>query len=201
MTLGKAAGHQKGPVYPPSAVTLPSQPLSFLQHQALCWLGSGQEMGPRHPHRLEPWALAAPSPHPQESVYKQGEQRGELRVGRNSTGLMVINSCWQSTDSNQRWSEPQPPRASLLEASQHAHTSWGHKLGQASKCRCSLTATQDTTGEVYSGNQTLTWLQCSLSNAMNTVLNIIGIPAKDNRTTHVLSYVSPQVIPGNLRST
>lgn len=36
---------------------------------------------------------------------------------------------------------------------------------------------------------------------MNTVLNIIGNPAKDNRTTQVLSYGSPQVLPGNLSST
>lgn len=55
--------------------------------------------------------------------------------------------------------------------------------------------------EVQRGNQILTWLQLSVSNAMNTVLNIIGNPAKDNRTTHVLSYGSPQVIPGNLSPT
>lgn len=37
---------------------------------------------------------------------------------------------------------------------------------------------------------------------MNTILNIkyIGNPAKDNRTTYVLSYGSPQAIPGNLSS-
>lgn len=52
--------------------------------------------------------------------------------------------------------------------------------------------------EVHSGNQILIWLQLSLSNTMNTVLNIIGNPAEDNRTTHVLSYGTSQVIPGNL---
>lgn len=104
-------------------VTLPSQPLSFLQHQALCWLGSGQEMGQRHPHRLEPWALAAAS-HTHRSLCLQarGAETG-AEVGRNSTGLMVISSCCPCSDSSQRWSEPQPPRVSLPESSQHAHTS------------------------------------------------------------------------------
>lgn len=96
-------------------VTLPSQPLSFLQHQALCRLGSRQKMGQRHPHRcsLEPWQH---HPHAHASLCLRARGAGGvLRVGRNSTGLMVINSCWPHTDSNQ-----QPPRASLSEASQHA---------------------------------------------------------------------------------
>lgn len=36
---------------------------------------------------------------------------------------------------------------------------------------------------------------------MNTVLNVIGNPTKDNSSTHVLSYGSPEVIPENLCAT
>lgn len=58
------------------------------------------------------------------------------------------------------------------------------------------------TCEMHSRSQILTWFQLSLSNLMNTICNIkyIGNPAKDNRTTHELSYASPQAIPENLSS-
>lgn len=192
----------KRPVHPPSAgytARLALQ-LSPAPGNALAELPA--EDGSKVPTQVGALSLGSTVPMPTAvCVCKQGEQRGRLRVGRNSTGpdgnKLLLTGHWQ---------QPEVVWTTV---------SKGFLIGGITGCT-HIVRSQTWPSiqmqmepdcypgyywEVHSGNQILTWLQLSWSNAMNTVLNIIGNPAKDNRTTHVLSYGSPQVLPGNLSST
>lgn len=95
MALGKAAANQKGPVHPLSGdyTALPALKLSPAAGIVLAGLPAGD--GSKACTQAGAWSLGSTIPMPTAlCVCKQVEQRGRLRMGRNSTGLMVIkNSC------------------------------------------------------------------------------------------------------------
>lgn len=119
----KLLATQKGPGWPPSAGYTALPALQLPPAPGTVWLGSQQEMGQRHPHRLEPGALAALS-HAQSSLCLQasGAERGaeggkeQHSPDGNKT---LLTRHWRKPDRG--WTTAS--KGFLTEASQEAHSS------------------------------------------------------------------------------